>query len=450
MRVLALVAILSGLVAVGCGAAPLGPIVRDGRAGLNFEAIEVDPSVRAHVAHVEMGSTRGSREAEADPAPTWLAERMRRSRTPGLSIAVIDGGAIQWAHGYGVAPGGEMPITPRTLFQAASMSKVVTAVAALRLVDAGELSLDEDVNDRLVSWKVPECAETRERKVTLRRVLTHSAGLTVHGFRGYAPGERVPTLPQILDGAPPANSPPIRVDLVPGSKQRYAGGGFVVLQQLLVDVSKKPFARTMHDLVLEPFGMTESTFAHPLPPELETRAARAHDADGSLLRGGSYAYPEQAAAGLWTTPSDLARFALEVARASHGESSLLREETALAIVTRQYGDYGLGAEVRGDGDARSFGHAGSNMGFRGAFVVFPARGQGAAVMTNGEGGGTLVREVLHAIAEEYNWPKWESGGDRSAWLSDAPWDIDGPSSDDATPNRQLAMVDELRDAASCR
>jgi CubicO group peptidase (beta-lactamase class C family) len=179
-----------------------------------------------------------------------LADRMKYYNTPGISIAVIDKGRVEWARGYGVREtGGSEAVTPETLFQAASISKPVAAMAALRLVQQGKLDLDEDVNRKLTSWKLPENEFTREKKVTVRELLSHSAGLTVHGFEGYASDAPIPNILQVLDGLKPANSKPIRVDILPGTKNRYAGGGYVVLQQLLLDVSGKQFPLFMQATV---------------------------------------------------------------------------------------------------------------------------------------------------------------------------------------------------------
>lgn len=199
-----------------------------------------------------------------------------------------------------------------TLFQAGSISKPVAALAALRLVEQGKLSLDEDVNAKLVSWKVPGNEFTKEQKVTLRRLLTHSAGLTVHGFPGYAAGAQVPTLVQVLNGEKPANTPAIRVDTVPGRLWRYSGGGYTIMQQLLIDVTQKSFPELMRQLVLEPAGMKHSTYEQPLPPARAGEAATAHDANGQPVKGQFHTYPEMAAAGLWTTPTDLALLAIEL------------------------------------------------------------------------------------------------------------------------------------------
>jgi CubicO group peptidase (beta-lactamase class C family) len=300
-----------------------------------------------------------------------------------------------------------MAVTPRTLFQAASISKPVAALAALRLVEQGLLSLDEDVNARFVSWKVPENEFTKTEKVTLRRLLSHTAGLTVHGFGGYPAGASVPTVVQALDGQKPANSAAVRVDVVPGTIWRYSGGGYTIMQQLLVDVTGKPFPVLLNELVLGPLGMTDSTYEQPLPAGRRGEAASGHRSDGELLPGRYHTYPEMAAAGLWTTPTDLARFVMEIQKALAGRSKVLTAETARAMTTEVKGSYGLGFSLQGRGASATFGHGGSNEGFKCQMTAFLEGGRGAVVMTNGDRGGWIGAEILRSIAREYGWPVFQ-------------------------------------------
>ncbi len=251
-----------------------------------------------------------------------LTDRMRFYKTPAVSIALINDGRIEWARGYGTPEAaGKETVTPETLFQAASISKSLTAMVTLRLVEQGKLDLDSDVNKRLVSWKVPENEFTKEQKVTVRRLLAHTAGVTVPGFLGYEVGETLPTLRQILDGEKPANSAPIRVDMTPGGKFRYAGGGYVILQQLIMDVSGKSFPELMQKTLLHQLGMVHSTFQQPLSPDLASRAAAGHLPNGQEIKGKWFVLPELAPAGLWTTPTDLARFVIEVQKSRLGKAN---------------------------------------------------------------------------------------------------------------------------------
>ena len=335
-----------------------------------------------------------------------LADRMQHYKTPGVSIAVINDGQIEWARGYGfLEVGGSEPVTTKTLFQAASISKPLTAMATLHLVEQRKLSLDGDVNEKLLSWKIPENEFTKEQKVTLRRLLTHSAGVTVPGFLGYPAGEPLPNLRQILDGHPPANSAPIRVDILPGSKWRYAGGGYIVLQQLLMDVTGKSFPEFMQKMVLQKLGMTHSTFEQPLSPHRAVVAAAGHLPDGKEIKGKWFVYPEQAPAGLWTTPTDLARFVIELQKSRVGKSNkLLSTAMTKQMLTPQFENNGLGLFVEGQGDSARFGFAGANVGFKCRMEGYMNREQGVVVMTNSENGAQLIAEILRSVAAEYGWP----------------------------------------------
>lgn len=347
-------------------------------------------------------------------APMKLSDRMSELHVPGVSIAVIHRGAIEWVRGFGEAAIGGPPVTPETLFQAGSISKPVTAVAALALVQAGKLDLDADVNLALKGWRIPDNPFSSESKVTLRRLLSHSAGTTVSGFAGYQAGTPVPSLLDILDGLPPANNAPVRIEHEPGRQTQHSGGGYTIVQQLLIDVTGGPFPALLDDIVLGPFGMAHSGFEQPLPAERLRTAATPYRQHGAPVPAGPHVYPELAAAGLWTTSTDLAHFLLAVLDALAGrQGSVLSQSTTAEMLTPVHGSaealppglgrYGLGWLVRGTAPDRQFWHNGVNDGFANCMVIFE-NGHGAVVMTNGAGGQVLVGEILRSIAAEYGWP----------------------------------------------
>jgi CubicO group peptidase (beta-lactamase class C family) len=339
-----------------------------------------------------------------------LEDRLRFYQVPGVSVAVIHEGRLEWARAWGeVEMGSGTPVTPETLFQAASISKPVMAVGALRLVEEGVLALDDDVNGTLRSWRLPDNTHTGSERVTLRRLLSHTAGTTVHGFPGYPEGTQVPSIVQVLDGAGPTNTAPVRVDTIPGSLWRYSGGGSSVVQLLMMDALDRPFPELMEELVLRPLGMDRSSYAQPLPAERASEAATAHGPDGEPVRGRFHTYPEMAAAGLWTTPSDLALLALEIQRAANGEEGrILSTGMAREMLTVVEGSYGPGFSLDGEGDDLWFSHGGANRGFRAHFTASATSGRGAVVMTNSDGGGSLADEILRAVAREYGWDRMES------------------------------------------
>ena len=348
-----------------------------------------------------------------DDGRASLPDRMEAYDVPGLSLAIVADGRIALERAYGRRVAGRSaPVEPGTLFQACSISKPVTALALLRLVERGDLGLDDDVNERLTAWRVPPNASWQPR-VTPRMLLSHSAGLTTSGFPGYRRELPLPTLVEILTGTAPANTGAVRVDLVPGTRFRYSGGGTVVVQLLLEELTGTPFADLLEELVLRPLGMHDSTFAQPLPEPLHDRAATAHRTDGTPVPGGWHVYPEQAAAGLWTTPADLCRYAIAVQDAVAGRGTILRPATAREMLTPQVPSterigglrvVGLGPFLGGEPEPRWFGHSGGNEGFKCHVLAHVEAGCGAAVMTNGDAGLGLVREVFAALGRELDWP----------------------------------------------
>lgn len=370
-----------------------------------------DTASVARIARIA-ASIRGVSRTGADSGESrTLAARMVELDVPGVSIAVFDDGRIAWARAWGVrdVTTGE-PVDTLTLFQAASISKPVAAVGMFRLAEQGRVDVDADVNTMLRRWKLPAGRFGASGRATLRQIVSHMAGLTVSGFRGYAKGDPLPTLPQILDGVPPANSPPVRFDTIPGVEERYSGGGVTVMQLLLEDVTGRRFDTLMEELVLSPLGMTRSTFAIEPSGRLARNVAHGHLDDGTTVSGGYRLHPESAAAGLWTTPSDLARFMLAVGRAYRGESpALLTRATARTILTRVPGGSGLGFGLSGADSTFRYRHSGGNSGFRAFAVAFAGSGRGAVVMTNADNGSTLYREILNAISREYDWPSMNLG-----------------------------------------
>jgi CubicO group peptidase (beta-lactamase class C family) len=333
-----------------------------------------------------------------------IVKLMEIYKVPGLSIAVIDNFRIVWAKAYGVIEAGSTTaVTPRTLFQAGSISKPVAATGALYLVEHGKLSLDENVNQKLKTWKVPENEFTKNEKVTLRRLMSHSAGLTVHGFPGYDVNDPVPTLVQILNGEKPANTAPIRVDFVPGTRVRYSGGGVTIEQQLVMDVTGKAFPDLMRETVLSKIGMVDSTYEQPLPPAKAAQTASGTRADGKVVHGRWHIYPEMAAAGLWTTPTDLSKFAIEIALSRQGKSNLVLSETMTReMLTPVLEEAGLGFFLDKNNPGY-FEHNGADEGFQAILTMSAESGKGAAIMANSDNGITVGNFLLESIAKEYGW-----------------------------------------------
>lgn len=336
---------------------------------------------------------------------TSVLERMQALGVPGMSVAVFDQGKIIWSKGYGFRNKElKQPVNSSTVFQAASISKPVTSVASFRIMEKGLIDLNENINTYLKRWKVPENEFTSEAKVTLKGIVSHTAGLSVLGFYGYDRNDSIPDVIQILDGVRPANSKPVRVFMKPNTKEFYSGGGFTVLQLAIEEITGKPFYEAMDELVLHPAKMKNSKFSLEIPEKMKRNFAIGYRRNGDVVKGGYHIYPEQAAAGLWTTPSDLVKFMLLVGSCYRNDKGFLNQSTVKEMFKKIPGAGGLGFGIDGTGDSLRFRHSGGNEGYACYAVSFAETGRGAVVMTNSDNGTPLIREFLRAISKEYHWP----------------------------------------------
>ncbi|NEN22367.1 beta-lactamase family protein [Cryomorpha ignava] len=357
----------------------------------------------------ELLSTRISRienglqpnfQIQGDSIPNYkIEERMKELGIPGVSIAVINGGHIEWAKGYGVADSSENRlVTSETMFLAGSISKPVAAIRAHQLAEDGVINLDSNVNQYLSSWKLPENEFTEIEKVTTRRILNHTAGLTVWGFPGYDKGDTIPSVAEVLNGK--GNTDSVHVYKEPGESWMYSGGGYTIMQLMISDLEKTPFPEIMQSNVLDPLGMTLSTFENPLPQKYQSIAATGYRASGEEVEGKWPIYPEMAAAGLWTTPSQLILWAKEVQKTQQTqENGLLKVETVNEMLTSGMNDHGLGPGV----SEHTYGHGGADEGFRANLVVWKEHPVAVVVMVNSDNG-SIIQEILLSIANEYLLP----------------------------------------------
>lgn len=342
-----------------------------------------------------------------------LGSQMTAFRVPAVSIAAIRNGAIDWARAYGVCSLEGAPVSTETLFGAASISKAVTALGVLKLVEEGKIDLDADANRYLKRWKIPDNQFTGKKKVTVRELLNHTSGIGTHNGEIYDPTSPIPTLLQLLDGEKPARTPPVRVEAIPGTQFAYSNGGYLVLELLIEDVSGEPFAQYMKRTVLDPMGMKHSTFDAPLPPRWQAGAATAYGDDGKwAVPPSKYVEPNLAAGGLWSTPTDLAKLLLEVQREYEGKSHrVLHRQTMRMMVSPDKEvaaprRWGLGFEVGGSPDNPYIRHEGSGY-FQDDMVEY-LDGNGIVVMTSGGGGGELADEVLRSAGTVYDFPDFKS------------------------------------------
>jgi CubicO group peptidase (beta-lactamase class C family) len=343
--------------------------------------------------------------------PWTISERMEHYKVNGVSIAVIHNYKVVWAKGYGWADAeNKIPVTADTRFQAASISKSLNAVGVLKLVQDKKIDLYADINNYLTTWKFPYDSLSKGKKISIANLLSHTGGLTVHGFGGYEKGKDIPTIVQILNGQKPANSPAIRPMYEPGLKSEYSGGGITISQLIVTDVTHQPYDKYMYDNVLKPLGMTNSTYAQ-LPVAIKNELlATAYYMDGTQVNGKYHIYPEQAAAGLWTTPTDLAKYIIETQLAYEGKSHKVLNQQMTKTRLMPYIDKNaaMGVFIDNLDSTKYFEHSGANEGFRCTYYGSLEGGDGVIAMVNSDNG-DIMNEIVNSVAKVYGF----KGLDRS-------------------------------------
>ncbi|MFK7972893.1 MAG: serine hydrolase domain-containing protein, partial [Bacteroidia bacterium] len=367
--------------------------------GCSPEAPKEANLLKEKIASIENG-LQPNLQIQGDSVANYnIEERLKELGIPGVSIAVINEGKLEWAKGYGVADKSEnRPVTSETMFLAGSISKPVAAIRAHQLAEEGIINLDSNVNNYLSSWKLPDNEFTEKEKVTTRRILNHTAGLTVWGFPGYDKGDTIPSVAGVLDGK--GNTDSVRVYKEPGESWMYSGGGYTIMQRMITDLEKKSFPDIMQSNVLNPLGMTSSTFENPLPKQYHSIAATGYRANGDEVEGKWPIYPEMAAAGLWTTPSQLILYAKEVQKIyQKKEDGLLKAQTVDIMLTPGMENHGLGPVV----NEFTFGHGGADEGFRADLIAWKDRPIAVVIMVNSDNG-SIMQEILLSIAKAYDLP----------------------------------------------
>lgn len=376
-----------------------------------FSSANCQINIESKITHIENGLTQEI--ISFDPTSINkmnILDRMKFYKVNGVSIAVIENGEIQWTKAYGLADAstGEK-VSTESLFQIASIGKVITALAALKLVKDEKITLDEDVNNKLTSWKVAENKFTIKEKVTLRRLLCHSAGFTDdYGFAGYSVTDSIPSLINIIKAQSPANNTKVlKVNYVPGTLMRYSGGGYLVIQQLIEDITGMPFTNYVEKEIFNKLNLQQSTYNY-YPDRNGFKIARGHDENGKVDAKEKYhIYPESAAAGFWTTPADLAKILIEMQQEYTGTSGkILNQQLLDSMLTPQFevNDRGLGVALKGAERVEGFWHAGQNAGYNSLMYTTTKTGQGAVVMLNSDGDIELALEIMRSIANESKWP----------------------------------------------
>ena len=356
-------------------------------------------SLEVRIARIESGLMPGLHIKGRDTGTYNITERLEELNIPGLSVAFAANGEVEWSKAYGMADtADDRPMETNTMLLAGSISKPVAALRAHQLVESGSFALDENVNNYLSSWHVPDNEFTKDEKVTIRRILNHTAGLTVWGFPGYDDGDSIPNIVEVLDGQ--GNTEPVRVFKQPGESWLYSGGGYTIMQLAITENDGISFPDTMQKNVLSPLNMSHSTYENPLPSQYHSVAATGYRSNGDEVEGKWPIYPEMAAAGLWTTPGELIQYAIEVQgilQTKRGD--ILEYETVVEMLTPGMNDHGLGPTVA----EYTFGHGGADEGFRARLVAWKDKPYAAVVMVNSDNG-RIIQELLLSIANEYDLP----------------------------------------------
>ncbi|HXB39909.1 MAG TPA: serine hydrolase domain-containing protein [Bacteroidia bacterium] len=337
-----------------------------------------------------------------------LEERMKFYKAKGVSIAVIKNYKVEWAKAYGWADSAEKrPATVQTLFQAASNSKSLNSLAVLKLMEEGKLKLDTDINVYLKSWQFPYDSLSKGEKIIIANLLNHTGGLSTAGFPGYSKKDTLPSLLQILNGKRPANSPPVKSLFEPGLKFQYSGGGVEISQLMIQDITGLPYAEYMQKNILQPLGMNQSFFTQPPPAEKAKQMASGYYGDGKQVPEKYKIYPEMAAAGLWTNPSDLAKYVIETQLSLQGKSNKIISKAATKLRLTPFIDSAatLGVFVTNRSGVKYFMHGGGNEGFVSQYVGSLENGNGVVVMINNNNSG-LLDEIINSVAITYRWPNF--------------------------------------------
>lgn len=367
---------------------------------------------------VETGLRLPVRFNQANASTFTVNERLSHHKVPGISFALIQNGEISWAQGYGtISVSSDKAVTIETVFQAASIAKPVTAFGVMRMKDRGVIDINASIAKYLTSLTLAVGKQTSELPVTFKNILDHSSGLTGGGYQGYEKGEPIPSDIQTFKGELPAATSVAKVESTPGATVRYSGAGYTLAEIALSDVFEQPFEHVMDEWVLSAVGMTNSSFALEYPQQEGIHIALGHDTLGQIITGGWRVHPEQAAAGLWSTPTDLAKLAIETSKAYKGQSKLLSEASAREMLAPVMPEKDLAAEfggqpamtfiIAGEGEQFLFQHGGGNIGYRSFMVMYPETGDGAVFMTNSDAGYSVGLEMMRAASHVYNWPNFK-------------------------------------------
>lgn len=338
-----------------------------------------------------------------------IAERMAFHKVPAVSVAVIKQGKIDWSQAYGMkSVESQQKVDCNTLFQAASLSKPVTLMAVMRMHQAGKIYLDKDINQYLTSYELPPGKQTEANPVTFRNILNHTSGISPGGYRGYAKDEGFPTDIEVLTKQGVTNSQLVEVVNLPGDKLAYSGGGYTVAELAMQDITQQTFKQLMDFWILNPLKMDSADFSQPIPEAKHHQVARGHKSDGSMVKGGWHAHPEQAAAGLWATATDMALFMIEIHKGYKGESNIFSQAMIAELLKQPREQHVYGFIISGKEDSLMLSHYGGNAGYSTGMHIYLESGDGISYLANSDyNGNSLNSEIRFAVSDTYNWPNFK-------------------------------------------
>ncbi|WP_210758479.1 serine hydrolase domain-containing protein [Croceimicrobium hydrocarbonivorans] len=337
-----------------------------------------------------------------------IQSKLTEYTIPALSLSVIEHGEISWSELYqNPAFATQSELDCSTIFQAASLSKPVTYMAALRMEAAGAIDMDRDIESYLKDFHLPEGEQSAENPVTFRNLFSHTSGISRGGYLGYDQDSALPSDLDILKGSPGVNTPAIQVALPPNFTLSYSGGGYTLAELALQDIFQAEFPEIMDQWILRPLQMKHSLFDQPLPDSLAPRVAKGHDTNGKMINGGWNNYPQQAAAGLWSTSQDMALFLIEIYKAYHGKSALFTQAEIEAMLDQQREGHVYGFIIQRAGNAISLTHYGGNVGYRSGMTINLTNGNGLVYLINSDNGADLGNELLLSASAVYDWPHFK-------------------------------------------
>jgi CubicO group peptidase (beta-lactamase class C family) len=334
-------------------------------------------------------------------------------KIPGMSFAVVENFEVVYAHHVGLKETGTTnKLDSNTAFSTASIAKPVTATIAAMLAEKGKLDLDAPIAQYLKRWQVPSSDFTRNSPITTRQLLAHTAGMSQGGFADFHLGDDIPSPIESLNGKKlPRYDQPIRSLFTPDTDWQYSGGGYVIVQIALEDITGKPLQQLAQEMIFTPLNMQHTTMYQHGSDQFLTNVAKVHDASQQVIRDGIPICPQIAPSGLWSTPSDMAKFTIEYQQALAGQASSVispwvAQQTTRLHTLKKVGGWSAGwMRFEAQGNIDWFSHGGSNTGTGGHVMASMQGGKGILVFMNAttEHRNPAIEALIKNIIDALDW-----------------------------------------------